>query len=88
VLTVPPVDSIVGGLTAALGIDASKHSFNATTIQGQSVGSFGFGSVSGTPGSMQFLILNGVTHFYPNGTNGSPIVMTDILWPFFQSAAW
>ena len=93
-LTTAPVDGIVGGLATALGIDTSTHRYNALTLHGKPVVSFGFGNTIGTPGSMGVLILGDVTHMYPNGmtgtsgTNGSPIVMTEILWPFFKAATW
>lgn len=88
IFAIPQVAANITKLAGALGIDPAARTFSTTTVSGKKIARFELGAKApGATGSMVFVVLEGVPHAYPNGkVAGSPLVMTDMLWPFFSSA--
>jgi poly(3-hydroxybutyrate) depolymerase len=95
-LTELPIDEtlfdagVLGPLTAwsaALGVDGASPAFTTFMANGTLIGQYDFGPKPlGEDGSLRLLLIDGAPHCYPNGTvGGSPVVMTEIVWPFFES---
>lgn len=63
------------------------YAFRSETIAGQMVARFTFeDSTVGAANVLEVLVIEGLRHQYPNGTN-HPVNMPDVLWPFFSAHA-
>jgi len=62
--------------------DAARYAEGV--VNGTKISAFRFSqSLVGAPNDYRFLVIEGLGHQYPNGTN-HPVVMADVLWDFFR----
>lgn len=84
-LDLPSFSGLAATLGAALQIDATKHTYDAKTANGKTIGMFSFDqSLAGAGNKLIIAVIEDATHQYPNGKN-HPAVMTEFLWKFFSN---
>lgn len=82
-LAIPQVAAVLDAFVQAMGLGGVSPTWALDRIDGVDVGHFRWHR-DGTP-DLEFLVIKGATHQYPNGTN-HPVVMTGVLWPTFAAA--
>jgi len=81
---VPALRLYVAPYLAMLQLDPT-FTFTTQTVNGKLVGRYQFtSSPVGATNRLEFVLIEDLGHQYPNGSN-HPVVMTDLLWPFFAS---
>jgi polyhydroxybutyrate depolymerase len=66
---------------------ADAHTYEERLVVGKKVASFVYAqSTAGATNRYRLLLLEGMTHEYPNGTN-YPVVAADFLWELFRTQA-
>jgi polyhydroxybutyrate depolymerase len=82
----PEVMEVVANMLAVLEL-TDEHSYVEETVEGRLVGRFTFEtSAVGAGNVLHLLVMEGVSHQYPNGDN-HPIVIASGLWSFFAEHA-
>ena len=80
---IPAVGLVVDEFRAALGLSTVSAVYRLDTVNGKAVAHFAH--VGAAPAALHFMVIDGATHQYPNGTN-HPVVMPDLLWSYFRTA--
>ncbi len=79
-----PLDTVVHQYLTVLQLDGTRVD-ESTSINGARVARFAFRtSTAGAANELDFLVIEGATHEYPNGRN-HPVSMPDLLWDFFEA---
>lgn len=86
-LNIAPVQTFITRVAAALQLDSSQYVSAATAVRGKTVSTLTYArSLAGADNQLVVAVVDDAAHEYPNGQN-HPVVMADLLWPFFQRYA-
>ncbi len=79
----PPMVAVMTNYRTVLGLD-DGFTHEARMVSGATVSRFTYASSPTSAGNeLQVLVIDGLSHQYPNGRN-HPVVLVDVLWEFFQ----
>lgn len=83
-LTLAPMQRLVDGYLAVSMLE-NQHTFESGTVGGQRVSRFVYETSSvGAGNQFQLVVIEGLGHQYPNGTN-HPLTAADFLWEVFET---
>jgi polyhydroxybutyrate depolymerase len=86
-LDIPAFRAMADTIAANARVNATQYQHEQRAVQGKTLSTFRFNaSLVGASNAFVLVVMEDVTHQYPNGDN-HPVRMTELLWPFFRGQA-